>query len=80
MTAPPSCSTDSNKRSEQRQSALTGSPQFNWTEPRGGADIGSFRDARVLIVPWDNDHFIRYCSDPINTGGTSYEVSSIYDR
>jgi len=34
----------------------------------------------VLIVPWDNDHFIRYRSDPINTGGTSYEVSSIYER
>ena|SRR5205807_585967 len=78
MTARPSCSTDSNKRSEQRQSALTGSPQFNWTEPRG-ADIGSSRDARVLIVLWDNDHFIRCRSNPINTSGTSYEVSSIYD-
>jgi hypothetical protein len=45
-----------------------------------GIDIGASADPRVLIVPWDNDHFIRYRSEPINSANTSYEVTSIYDN
>jgi alpha-galactosidase len=57
----------------------------NWLAPiqvdrPAGVDIGSSADPRVLIVPWDNDHFIRYRSEPINSATSSYEVTSIYDN
>lgn len=57
----------------------------NWLAPiqvdkAAGVDIGSSADPRVLIVPWDNDHFIRYRSEPINSAASSYEVTSIYDN
>lgn len=57
----------------------------NWLAPivvdtPAGVDIGSGADGHVLFVPWDNDHFIRFRSDPINGAGTSYEATAIYDN
>src|SRR5579859_141174 len=57
----------------------------NWIAPlvmdaHGGLDIGSYSDDHVLFVPWDNDHFIRFRTDPINGQGTSYETTAIYDN
>ena len=59
--------------------------QTNWVAPLQwegfkGLDIGSAFDPRVLIVPWDNDHFIRFRGAPINGTGSSYEVTAIYDN
>ena len=34
---------------------------------------------RMLLVPWDNDGFVRYASNFLNTNHTSYEVTAIYD-
>ena len=47
----------------------------------GGVDIGSYNDDRALIVPFDNDSWsFTYSAVPINTVGTSYEVSAFYDN
>jgi len=46
-------------------------------------DIGSKGDNRVLLVPFDNDAFVRYNSRPMNTNSvtnTSAEVTAIYDN
>ncbi|PYT95223.1 MAG: hypothetical protein DMG38_27950 [Acidobacteria bacterium] len=37
-------------------------------------------DGRILIVPWDNDNFVRYRGEVIDGSGSSYEVTSIYDN
>ena len=34
---------------------------------------------RMLLVPWDNDGFVRYAANHLNTNQTSYEVTAIYD-
>lgn len=52
---------------------------------KGGVDIGSYTDNRVLIAPYDNDMWSRYQARTINTYlNTSYYVSSeltaIYDN
>ena len=57
----------------------------NWLAPLqldkpGSVNIGASADERVLIVPWDNDNFMRYRGDPIDSAGSSYEVTSIYDN
>lgn len=57
----------------------------NWLSPiqldkPGGVNIGGSADERVLIVPWDNDNFMRYQGEPINSSGSSYEVTSIYNN
>ena len=57
----------------------------NWLAPimvdtPAGVDIGSYADNQVLFVPWDNDHFIRYRTNPINGTRTSYEATAIYDN
>lgn len=46
----------------------------------GGVDIGSGADNRVLFVPFDNDAWIRYKAQQINTANTGYEVTAIYDN
>jgi len=47
----------------------------------GGVDIGSYNDDRALIVPFDNDSWtFAYNALPINSTGTSYEVSAFYDN
>ncbi|MZQ85559.1 carbohydrate-binding protein [Paenibacillus sp. 5J-6] len=45
-----------------------------------GVDIGSGADNRVLFVPFDNDNWIRYKAQQINTANTGYEVTAIYDN
>ena len=40
---------------------------------------GDASDNRMLLVPWDNDGFVRYACCKLNTDLTSYEVSSIYN-
>jgi hypothetical protein len=55
----------------------------NWLAPLqldkpGSVNIGASADERVLIVPWDNDNFMRYRGEPIDSAGSSYEVTSIY--
>jgi hypothetical protein len=57
----------------------------NWLAPLqvdkpGTVNIGDTKDERVLIVPWDNDNFVRYRGAPIDGAGSSYEVTSIYDN
>ncbi|MFD2614963.1 alpha-galactosidase [Paenibacillus gansuensis] len=41
---------------------------------------GPGMDGRILNVPYDNDAFIRYESNPLGGGGTSYEVTAVYDN
>ncbi|TYP79180.1 S-layer homology domain-containing protein [Paenibacillus methanolicus] len=50
------------------------------TNTKGGIDIGSYEDARVLAVPYDNDMWVRYQAVPINASDTSYEVTAVYDN
>jgi hypothetical protein len=57
----------------------------NWMGPvvvdtNGGVAIGAYNDDRALFVPFDNDDFVRYNAMPINSSGTSYEVSAFYDN
>ncbi|MFC4810947.1 CBM35 domain-containing protein [Paenibacillus sp. GCM10023250] len=52
---------------------------------KGGVDIGSYADNRVLVVPYDNDMWSRYQSRTINTflNTSSYissELTAIYDN
>jgi alpha-galactosidase len=58
----------------------------NWTSPlvvgppSGKVDIGSYDDARALVVPFDNDDWVRYEARPMNGTGTGYEVGAFYDN
>lgn len=57
----------------------------NWLAPLqldkpASVNLGASGDERVLIVPWDNDNFMRYRGEPIDSAGSSYEVTSIYDN
>ena len=57
----------------------------NWLAPLqmdkpSNVNIGGSADERVLIAPWDNDNFIRYRGERIDSAGSSYEVTSIYDN
>jgi len=59
--------------------------QANWMGPvvvdaNGGVDIGVTNDNRALVVPFDNDGFVRYNAMPMNSSGTSYEVGAFYDN
>ena len=46
----------------------------------GEVDIGITNDNRALIVPFDNDGFVRYNAMPINSSSTGYEVAAFYDN
>ena len=46
----------------------------------GKVDIGITNDNRALVVPFDNDGFVRYNAMPMNSSGTSYEVGAFYDN
>jgi hypothetical protein len=46
----------------------------------GAVDIGPAADARVLVVPFDNDEFVRYDARSLNSTGLSQEVTAIYDN
>ncbi len=57
----------------------------NWFGPvvvdtTGGVDIGITNDNRALVVPFDNDGFIRYNAMPMNSSTTGYEVAAFYDN
>jgi autotransporter-associated beta strand protein len=57
----------------------------NWMGPvvvdtTGGVNIGITNDNRALVVPFDNDGFVRYNAMPMNNAGTSYEVGAFYDN
>ena len=57
----------------------------NWMGPvvvdsTGGVDLGVTNDNRALVVPFDNDGFVRYNAMPMNNTGTSYEVAAFYDN
>ncbi|MDQ6418414.1 CBM35 domain-containing protein [Paenibacillus sp. LHD-117] len=52
---------------------------------KGGVDIGSYTDNRVLVAPYDNDMWSRYQARTINTylntgNYVSSELSAIYDN
>ncbi|NWL90328.1 carbohydrate-binding protein [Paenibacillus sp. 79R4] len=52
---------------------------------KGGIDLGSDNDNRVLVVPFDNDNWSRYQAKTINTflntdNYTSSELTAIYDN
>lgn len=54
-------------------------------EARGGVDIGSYGDNRVLVTPFDNDSWSRYQAKSINTrlntdNYVSSELTAIYDN
>ena len=57
----------------------------NWMGPvvvdtTGGVNIGITNDNRALVVPFDNDGFVRYNAMPMNSSSTSYEVGAFYDN
>src|SRR5260221_9559702 len=57
----------------------------NWMGPvvvdtTGGVNIGITNDNRALVVPFDNDGFVRYNAMPMNSSGNSYEVGAFYDN
>jgi len=57
----------------------------NWIAPvvmdtRGGVDIGSYTDARLLWIPFDNDAWVSYNAMPINNAGVSFEAAAFYDN
>src|SRR6185312_5916301 len=68
-----------------RMDIIGASLQANWMGPvvvdaTGGVDIGVTNDNRALVVPFDNDGFVRYNAMPMNSSGTSYEVGAFYDN
>ncbi|HSY19573.1 MAG TPA: autotransporter-associated beta strand repeat-containing protein [Candidatus Acidoferrales bacterium] len=57
----------------------------NWMGPvvvdsTGGVDIGITNDNRALVVPFDNDGFVRYNAMPMSSSGNGYEVGAFYDN
>ncbi len=57
----------------------------NWMGPvvvssTGGVNIGITNDNRALFVPFDNDHFVSYNSEPMNGSDTGNEVGAFYDN
>lgn len=59
--------------------------QSNWMSPfvvdtSGYLNIGITNDNRALFVPFDNDDFVKYNSEPMNSSDTGYEVGAFYDN
>jgi alpha-galactosidase len=59
--------------------------QSNWMSPlvvdtQGFLNIGITNDNRALFVPFDNDGFVSYNSEPMNGGDTGNEVAAFYDN
>lgn len=57
----------------------------NWISPvvtdtTGGVDVGSYADPRALWVPFDNDDWVTYNAESMNSSGTSFEVAAFYDN
>ncbi len=67
------------------QAAAGGTVAANWIAPvvmstTGGLDVGSYRDVRLLWVPFDNDAWVSYNALPVASSGTSFEAAAIYDN
>jgi alpha-galactosidase len=59
--------------------------QSNWMSPfvvdtSGFLNIGITNDNRALFVPFDNDGFVSYNSEAMNSSDTSYEAGAFYDN
>jgi hypothetical protein len=58
----------------------------NWMAPvvvdpsTGQVDVGSYADSRSLVVPFDNDDWVTYNAQSMNSTATSYEVGGFYDN
>jgi alpha-galactosidase len=57
----------------------------NWIAPivmdtKGGVDVGSYGDSRLLWMPWDNDAWVSYNAGTMNTSGTSFNAAAFYDN
>jgi hypothetical protein len=58
----------------------------NWMAPvvvdpsAGQVDVGSYADSRALVVPFDNDHWVTYDAQSMNSSATGYEVGAFYDN
>jgi hypothetical protein len=59
-----------------------GGTSTNYIAPVAGADaeLEGAQDPRFLFVPFDNDEFVRYRSDPLASARESYEVSAVFDN
>jgi alpha-galactosidase len=67
-------SSDQNLSTDQMTPVLVDEP--------GGVDIGTNGDRRMLLVPVDNDNWVRYESKPINDitpKQRSFEVTTVFD-
>jgi alpha-galactosidase len=59
--------------------------QSNWMGPvivdtSGFVNIGITNDNRALFVPFDNDDFVSYNSEPMNGSDVDNEVAAFYDN
>ena len=59
--------------------------QSNWMSPfvvdtSGFLNIGITNNNRALFVPFDNDGFVSYNSELMNSSDTSYEAGAFYDN
>ena len=59
--------------------------QADWMGPvvvdgTGDVNIGITNDNRALVVPFDNDGFVRYNAMPMNNTAEGYEVAAFYDN
>jgi alpha-galactosidase len=59
--------------------------QSNWMGPvivdsSGFVNIGITNDNRALFVPYDNDDFVSYNSEPMNGSDEGNEVAAFYDN
>ena len=59
--------------------------QSNWMGPVivdgfGFVNIGITNDNRALFVPFDNDGFVSYNSEPMNSSDVGNEVAAFYDN
>jgi alpha-galactosidase len=57
----------------------------DWIAPlvvssRGGVDLGSHADPRLLWVPFDNDAWVSYNAGRLDTSGVSFEAAAFYDN
>lgn len=61
----------------------SGAIASNYMAPLGSSSTVDFLPEsanRVLMVPFDNDDFVRYSSNEFNQSTTSYEVTAIYNE
>ncbi|MGF7144526.1 hypothetical protein HNQ56_002957 [Anaerotaenia torta] len=61
---------------------LDGGISTNYIAPlaEGKLECSIKGDLRFLSAPFDNDDFVRYASQPLQSAGESYEITSIFDN